>query len=435
MSQPPSREYTIESLSHDGRGIARRNGKVCFIAGALPGEQVKAHVNQQKSSHDQALLVTVEHPSNDRVTPPCPHVEHCGGCQLQHLNHPGQLVYKQHSLLDLLNRQAGLTPARVLAPIASSPYGYRRRARLAVYSPNKGRPVVGFREASGHRVNAIDHCMILVPALESLRGACQALVARFANPKIIGHIELALVETAGDDVPLVHLRTTEYPCPEDFELLHQFAEQHHCRVSVQFGDNGYETISEGEQSISIASGKIAMTYRGGDFMQANREVNNAIVDQVVEWMKSVDGDILDAFCGLGNFSLALAAQGHNVVGVEGDIAMVKRAQENAAQAGLDSEFLCRDLFGDNKQLARRKFAAVVLDPPRDGAFALLSELVKKKIERIAYISCNPATMARDAAVLAKAGYRLVDAGIADMFPQTAHIEAMALFEFAGKKKK
>jgi len=277
--------------------------------------------------------------------------------------------------------------------------------------------------------------MILVPALEPLPGACQALVARFANPKIIGHIELALVETAGDDVPLVHLRTTEYPCPEDFELLHQFAEQHHCRVSVQFGDNGYETISEGEQSISIASGKIAMTYRGGDFMQANREVNNAIVDQVVEWMKSVDGDILDAFCGLGNFSLALAAHGHNVVGVEGDIAMVKRAQENAAQAGLDSEFLCRDLFGDNKQLARRKFAAVVLDPPRDGAFALLSELVKKKIERIAYISCNPATMARDAAVLANAGYRLVDAGIADMFPQTAHIEAMALFEFAGKKKK
>lgn len=435
MSQPPSREYNIDSLSHDGRGIARHAGKVCFIAGALPGERVKAHIQQQKSSHDQAVLVSVEEASSERVNPPCPYVEQCGGCQLQHLAHPGQLAYKQDSLLDMLQRQAGLSPERVLEPIASQPFGYRRRARLSVYTPNKGRPLVGFREASGHKITPIDNCMVLVPALQALPEACQTLVARFANPKIIGHIELSLVESDGVEMPLVHLRTTEYPTPEDFQWLRQFAAEHACRISVQFGDDGYEALDERAQNISIAGGAIAMAYRGGDFMQANQTVNEAMVARVVAWMADVEGEILDAFCGLGNFSLALAQQGHRVVGVEGDIAMVQRAQANAEHAGLDAEFLCRDLFGDNKQLARRKFAAVVLDPPRDGAFALVSELVKKKIDRIGYVSCNPATMARDAAVLASAGYRLVEAGIADMFPQTGHIEAMALFEFAGKRKK
>ncbi len=435
MSQPPSREYNIDSLSHDGRGIARHAGKVCFIAGALPGERVKAHIQQQKSSHDQAILVSVEEPSSERVSPPCPYVEQCGGCQLQHLSHQGQLAYKQASLLDMLQRQAGLSPARLLAPIVSQPFAYRRRARLSVYTPNKGRPLVGFREASGHKITPIDNCMVLVSALQALPVACQTMVARFANPKIIGHIELSLVENDGVEVPLIHLRTTEYPSPEDFQWLRQFATEHACRVSVHYGNDGYEALDNNEQHISIAGGSITMDYRGGDFMQANQGVNEAMVARVVEWMKDVEGDILDAFCGLGNFSLALAKHGHRVVGVEGDVAMVQRAQANAEKAGFEAEFLCRDLFGDNKQLARRKFAAVVLDPPRDGAFALVSELVKKKIDRIGYVSCNPATMARDAAVLAKAGYRLVEAGIADMFPQTGHIEAMALFEFAGKRKK
>lgn len=435
MSLPPSREYTIDSLSHDGKGISRSGGKVCFIAGALPGERVKAHIQQQKSSHDNALLVSVESASTERVAPTCPYVMQCGGCQLQHLAHSSQLHYKQDSLLDMLQRQAGLTAANVLAPLASQPYHYRRRARLSVYTPNKGKPLVGFREASGHRIAEIDHCLVLVPALQHLPAACQRLVAHFANPKIIGHIELAMVEHHGTDKALVHLRTTEYPGPEDFRWLHQFANEQACLVSLQFGEDGYESLSSDPHHISIANNTLKMEYRGGDFMQANRPVNEQMVARVVDWMADIEGNILDAFCGLGNFSLALAQRGHRVVGVEGNADMVKRAQANAEAAGLDVEFLCRDLFGENKQLARRPFAAVVLDPPRDGALALISELVKKKIERIAYVSCNPATMARDAAVLAKAGYQLQDAGIADMFPQTSHIEAMALFKYAGKRHK
>lgn len=435
MSQPPSREFIIESLSHDGKGISRSGGKVCFIAGALPGERVKAQIQQQKSSHDHATLISVLTASSERVHPPCPYIDQCGGCQLQHLDHPAQLRYKQDSLVDMLQRQAGLRPQHILAPMVSTPYQYRRRARLSVYTPNKGKPLVGFREASGHRIVPIDQCQVLVPALQNLPAACQTLVSRLANPKIVGHIELSLLECKGEEKALVHLRTTDYPSPEDFTWLRLFSEDQHCLVSLEYGDNGYESLSQDEHAISVANGSLHMRYRGGDFMQANQPVNEKMVTQIIEWMADVEGEILDAFCGLGNFSLALAQQGHQVVGVEGNIDMVQRAQANADSAGLRVEFLCRDLFGENKQLARRKFAAVVLDPPRDGALALINELVKKKIARIAYVSCNPATMARDAAVLAKAGYQLVEVGIADMFPQTSHIEAMALFKYAGKRPK
>jgi 23S rRNA (uracil1939-C5)-methyltransferase len=434
MSQPPSREYLIDSLSHDGRGVARAKGKVCFIAGALPGESVKAHITQQKSSHDQAVAVSIANPSEQRVAPPCPHIESCGGCQLQHLSHEGQLAYKQASVIDLVKRLANMAPISVLPPIASQPYHYRRRARLSVYTPNKGRPVVGFREANGHKIIPIDRCMVLVPALADLPNACQDLVARFTNPKIIGHIELSLVEQSNGSVPLVHLRTTEYPTADDFAWMAQWREQQDCRLSIEYGDKGYETLQPGDQVISLADGALKMHYRGGDFMQANEAVNEAIVRQVVKWMGDVDGDILDAFCGLGNFSLALAKAGHNVTGVEADIAMVERAEANASMANLQATFLCRDLFGDNKQLARRQFAAAVLDPPRDGANALIGELVKKKINKLVYVSCNPATMARDAAILQSAGYHLAELGIADMFPQTGHIEALALFIYSGKKK-
>lgn len=434
MSQPPSREYLIDSLSHDGRGVSRAKGKVCFIAGALPGESVKAHITQQKSSHDQAVAVSISNPSAQRVIPPCPHIDSCGGCQLQHLSHEGQLAYKQASVIDLVKRLAKMEPQRILPPIASQPYHYRRRARLSVYTPNKGRPVVGFREANGHKIVAIDHCMVLAPALADLPKACQDLVARFTNPKIIGHIELALVEQPTGTVPLVHLRTTEYPTAEDFTWMAQWREHQGCRMSIEYGDKGYETLQSSDQVISLADGALKMHYRGGDFMQANAAVNEAIVRQVVNWMSEVDGEILDAFCGLGNFSLALAKAGHSVTGVEADLAMVERAEANASMAGLQASFLCRDLFGDNKQLARRQFAAAVLDPPRDGSHALLGELVKKKIGRLVYVSCNPATMARDAALLQSAGYQLAELGIADMFPQTGHIEALALFINSGKKK-
>jgi len=428
MSQPPSTEFIVDNLSHDGHGVARNDGKVCFIKGALPGETVKAHITQRKSSHDHADLIEIITASNERTTPFCPLINQCGGCQLQHLDHAAQVAYKQANTLDLIKRQSGLTPKTILQPIVGSPTGYRRRARLAVYTPNKGRPVVGFREALGHQIIAIDHCPVLDPLLQDLPATLNEIVAKLQRPKVIGHIELAVVDVDNQPRPLLHIRSTDYLAPEDFELLKGVAQQHQIQISLHYGDKGYEDITHNtDNCIHVSNPPLAMHYRGGDFMQANQTINERMVAQIVEWMKPVEGKLLDAFCGLGNFSLALAKQGHHVIGVEGNPEMVQRAQNNAQLNGVAVEFMCRDLMGDNKQLARKKFNAMVLDPPRDGARALIEEMVKKKIPRIAYVSCNPATLARDAAALAQNGYQLDTCGIADMFPQTSHMEAMALF--------
>lgn len=436
MSQRPSTEFFIENLSHDGQGVARKDGKVCFIKGALPGETVKAHIIQKKASHDNAYVVSVDNPSPDRITPSCPLIDKCGGCQLQHLSHTAQVQYKADNIVDLLNRMAGLKPDQVLIPITSEPLAYRSRARLSVYTPNKGRPVLGFREENKHQIVAIDKCLVLHPLLQELPEKLNNLMAKFQRPKIIGHIELAVIEDNGIDQALVHLRSTEYLSPEDFQLLREFSSNHACKISLHFGDKGYEDITENDANcISMTDRGLKIQYRGGDFMQANPAINNGMVNQIVRWLATIDGKILDAFCGVGNFSLALAQQGHDVIGVEVSADMVQRAQANAEKNNLNIEFLCRDLMSDNKQLARKDFAAMVLDPPRDGAKALIEEMVKKKIPVIAYVSCNPATLARDASILAKAGYTLKTLGLADMFPQTSHMEAIALFTFSGKKKK
>lgn len=429
MSHLPSTEFHVDNLSHDGHGVARRDGKVCFIKGALPGETVKAHITQRKSSHDHATLTDVIIASHDRVEPFCPLVAQCGGCQLQHLDHAAQINYKQANTIDLITRQSGLVPESILQAITSAPRSYRRRARLAVYTPNKGRPLVGFRESQGHQIVAIDRCPVLHPLLQELPALLNELVAKMQRPKLLGHIELALIETQDHEAArLIHLRATEYLSPEDFILLQGFAAEHQCKISLQFGDKGYEDITQNDHNmISVAEPNFSMHYRGGDFMQANQQVNAGMVSQVIAWLDGIEGKVLDAFCGLGNFSIALALKGHTVTGVEVNPEMVKRAQENAAKNGVEIDFLCRDLMSDNKQLARKQFSAMVLDPPRDGAKALLEEMVKKKIPRIAYISCNPATLARDASILAKAGYKLEACSIADMFPQTSHVETLALF--------
>jgi 23S rRNA (uracil1939-C5)-methyltransferase len=435
MNLPPNTEYVIENLSHDGQGVARRDGKVCFVKGALPGETVKAHVTQKKSSHDNAELVSVEIASNDRVTPNCPLVNQCGGCQLQHLKHTAQVNYKDANLLDMFARMAGIEPENHLPPFVSDAMAYRSRARLSVYTPNKGRPIVGFREENNHQIVTIEQCPVLHPLLQSLPAHLNSLLAKLQKPKLIGHIELAVIENKGQTKPLIHLRSTEYLCPEDFQLLSALARDCDCKISLQFGEKGYEDITDNaDNSIALTDRGLNIHYRGGDFMQANPAVNNAMVKQIIEWLAPVQGKILDAFCGLGNFSLALAQQGHDVVGVEVSADMVKRAKENAQINDLNVEFICRDLMSDNKQLARKDFAAMVLDPPRDGAKALIEEMLKKKIPMIAYVSCNPATLARDAALLAKAGYKLHSACLADMFPQTSHMEALALFTHSGKKK-
>ena len=415
--------------------MGRVSGKVSFVAGALPRERVEAECINHNRRFDEYQLVRVLVPSSQRVTPTCPLVGTCGGCDLQHLASAAQLEHKQRTVLELLKRQAGLTPEIIEAPITSTPFNYRRRARLAVQIPRKrgAALVLGFRAASSNRIVAVDHCPVLATPLAPLPGRLSEVLGRLQRPGAIGHVELMLSETLDDaDVPVIYLRCVEFLSAADTELLTEMAVFEGAFLAVREGDADLRYLhapdSDGP-TYRLPEFDLSIGFQPGDFLQGNAAVNRALVSRLVGWLDSTPrGPLLDAFAGLGNFSLPVGRAGFQVVGMEAVASMVERASINARVNSVETAaFRICDLHDPAVPLPAEDWMAAVLDPPRQGAQQLVSELAARKVSSIVYVSCQPATLARDAAVLAGAGYRLDRLALVDMFPQTGHIETLALF--------
>lgn len=424
---------TIERLAHDGRGIAHEGGRTWFVAGALTGEEVEVRVLAARSQVVDARVERVLAPSALRREPPCALAGHCGGCTLQHLPHAEQLALKQRALAEQLHRLAALEPEQWAPPLVGPEFGYRRRARIAVrWNSKTGQLEVGFRAAASQAIVDLDQCAVLVQALQTLLAALPGALRGLRKPQAIGHAELF----HGTANALLVRHTQPVP-EEDRAALRAFCAAQGAQLWWQ---------GEGEPQAddpSLALGYrleaygLTLAWRPGDFVQVNAPVNDLMLAQALDWLAPrAEERVLDLFSGLGNFALPLAQRAAEVVGVEGVQAMVERASANAAANGLgNAHFVRADLSQPLAEAAWAKggFAAVLLDPPRDGAAAAVAQLRSLGAQRILYVSCNPATLARDAALLAQQGYRLKRAGILDMFPQTAHVEAMALFEADAKR--
>ncbi|WP_263141218.1 23S rRNA (uracil(1939)-C(5))-methyltransferase RlmD [Pseudomonas sp. RIT-PI-AD] len=419
---------SIERLAHDGRGIAHLDGRTWFVAGALPGERVETRVLAARSQVVEARVERVLEGSPLRRPEPCRHARVCGGCSLQHLPRAEQLALKQRSLAEQLAHVGHLQPDAWAAPLTGDEFAYRRRARLAVrWDAKAQRLEVGFRAASSQAIVAIEECPVLVPGLQAIVEALPACLRGLDGPQAVGHVEFF----EGDAVALL-VRHTAPLGEADLARLRGFCATHRAQLWLHGVGEPRADQPGTRLGYRLEPWGLTLQYRPGDFVQVNAQVNQAMIEQALDWLAGQASErVLDLFCGLGNFALPLARQVREVVAVEGVEAMVERARRNAEDNALGNlHFHCADL---SKPLAEMPWAspgfdAVLLDPPRDGAFEVVRQIGRLGAGRVVYVSCNPATLARDAGELVRQGYRLTRAGILDMFPQTAHVEAMALFE-------
>jgi len=434
--RPAGAELTAEvaDLSHEGRGIARIDGKVTFIRGALPGERVRYRLYRHGKQADEGELTAIEQASPERVEPRCKHFGVCGGCSVQHLSAAGQVAFKQKQLLDALERIGKVHPQQVAPPITGSGWGYRRRARLSVkHVAKKGGVLVGFREADSPYVAQLDSCVVLDPRVGLKLKELAECIGNLNINTLVPQIEVA----AAQSVTLV-FRVMQPPTEVDRAVLREFGRKHGFEIHLQGG--GYDTIEPLDPpatplAISPDGSELTLAFRPTDFIQVNDSVNQQMVRQAMNWIAGDDPlrghSVLELFCGLGNFSLPLAGAGAQVTAVEGERGLVERARENATANRLDIRFEQADLFTPDARVdwLRARYDAALVDPPRAGAKEILPFVADAGPARIVYVSCHPGTLARDAAFLVhERGYRLARAGILDMFPHTSHVESMALFE-------
>jgi 23S rRNA (uracil1939-C5)-methyltransferase len=421
-------KLTIERLANDGRGIAFHEGKTWFVAGSLAGEEVEARVLGAHGKVVEARAERVLQPSTMRRPAACAHFGRCGGCSVQHVPHAEQLALKQRMLAEQLQRVASVEPEEWAEPLSGPELAYRRRARIAVRWDAKAKRLdVGFRAASSQDIVAIEQCPVLVQALQPLMTQLPEMLRSFAKPQVLGHVELF----SGSAIAVL-VRHTAPLNDGDLTTLKTFCQKHDAQLWLH-GEDGPQPV-EPDQTLGyrLEPWDLQLAYRPGDFIQVNAAVNSAMIEQALQWLApKADERVLDLFCGLGNFALPLAKTAREVVAVEGVATMVERAASNASDNGLGNvAFYQADLSQplSDASWAAQGFSAVLLDPPRDGAFEVVRKLKALGAQRLLYVSCNPATLARDTVELIHQGYRLKRAGILDMFPQTAHVEAMALFE-------
>lgn len=418
----PDTAVEITALSHDGRGIARLGGKAMFIEDALPGESVRFRIHRRRREYDEAQATEVLQASPQRVEPRCKHFGVCGGCALQHLAPTAQVAAKQQTLLDNLERIGGVKPGRVASPLLGPVWGYRRRARLSAYRDHSGKVLVGFTERHRHRVTDIWQCHVLDPKVGGLIDSLSELLSGLSIPDKIPQLEVAV----GDDATVLVMRVMADPSDADRVQLAAFGERHGLRIILQ----GEGALPELHYSLPAADVEIA--FQPADFIQVNGEMNRHLVQLAVDALDpQPDEDVLDLFSGLGNFTLPLARRARSAVGVESETGLVTRAKQNAASNGLaNAVFETANLFDEKQhgQWAKRRYARILLDPPRAGAREVIAHFPRLEARRIVYVSCHPATLARDAKLLAEQGWRLTQAGVLDMFPHTAHVESMAVFD-------
>lgn len=429
----PAGEHTADiiDLDHDGRGVARVNGKATFIADALPGERVKFKYLSVSRDADEGQALMVEQASPDRVTPPCRHFGVCGGCSLQHLAPEKQLEFKQKQLLDALTRIGKVQPREVAPALAGPVWGYRRRARLSSrMAPERGGMLVGFRHRASGRLAPLETCAVLDPRVgQKLR----ALGEMLGGLSIA--CELPQIEVACADQAALVLRVLQPPTEADRSALAQFAAREGFEIYLQSG--GPDSVKPLQAPPAVLEyspdgSDLKLRFEPLDFIQINDVMNQKIVQQALNWLAPQAAErVLELFCGLGNFSMPLAKTGVELTAVEGEAGLVQRARENAQRNGLDIRFERADLFtaGADAPWLQGPFDKLLLDPPRSGAREILQLALKSRPRRIVYVSCHPGTLARDAGALVhEHGYALARAGVMDMFPHTAHVESMALFE-------
>lgn len=430
-------EFTIDRLSHDGRGVTDLDGKTVFIAGALVHETVSARLVEEHARFIDARVDQVISTSPERVAPPCVHYAQCGGCQLQHMQPAHQLLMKQDSLLQQLKRWGGVEPKRLLPPITLGDTGYRSRARLGVWYEDDGSVSLGFRQHYSNEITQIDQCLVLAPELNKLLAPLRGWLTELRAAKAVTHIELVKGQS---DVAMV-VRHTKKLTAADLSALAQLAANQGAKVWLEPNGNLGLTDLQGQVCDPRLSYEVAgldLGYHPQDFTQVNPQVNQQMVAQALDLLALKPNDrALDLFCGIGNFTLPMARQCAEVVGIEAVESMVLRGRENAARLQIDNaQFIAANLTDmTHTQLQRLggNINALLLDPPRDGAKDIIATIQRwvagKQLspKRIVYVSCNPATLARDSALLAEAGYQLDAVGVLDMFPHTSHVESMALF--------
>ncbi|RYH63664.1 MAG: 23S rRNA (uracil(1939)-C(5))-methyltransferase RlmD [Alcaligenaceae bacterium] len=429
----------IESLDMEARGVARRDGKVVFVHGALPGERVTATTTRVKPSYDVARVDRIVRESSQRVVPPCPNFGVCGGCAMQHLAPDAQVAIKQRVLEDGFSHIARLRPERMLPPMLGPTWGYRYRARLSVrHVPKKGGVLVGFRERSGSYVVDMKECLVLPAHVSAMLGPLRDLFGRMSAPNRMPQVEVCV----GDDVVALVLRHMLPLTDDDFVQLRAFAAEYNVQWWLQ--SKGPETVQplEPEHADTLAytlpQFGLRMPYRPTDFTQVNHMVNRSLIARALSLLDVQSTDrVADMFCGLGNFTLPLATQAREVVGVEGASTLTDRALDAAARHGLSdrTSFSTLNLFTIDAQWLRSlgRFDRMLIDPPREGAHALVLAMAElsaaEQPDRIVYVSCAPGTLARDAGILVhEGGYRLSAAGVVNMFPHTGHVESIAVFE-------
>ena len=448
---------TVAGLTHTGEGIVR-DGKTVFVAGALPGERITFRRTRSHRQHDEAELVEVLAAAPERVSARCAHFGVCGGCALQHLAPEAQLKAKDQELRDNLERLGKVTPRAWLEPLRGPVWNYRRRARLgAKFVIKKGRVLVGFRERLTPYIADVQHCDVLAPPVGELVAPLAELIMGLSIRERVPQVEVAVADNA---VALV-FRVLDPPGSEDLDRLRVFAQTHGVRVYLQPG--GLDTVRELDQPgeslyYRLPQFKVELQFLPTDFIQVNGAVNEALVSRALEILQlTPESQVLDLFCGIGNFTLPMARTAARVVGVEGDAALVARARHNAGHNQLqNTEFHVADLarlpadphavptgdFLANRSVTaqitpwlKKGYTHVVLDPPRAGAGEVLASVASLAPQRVLYISCHPGSLARDLGVLVhEHGFALEAAGILDMFPHTAHFESLAVLS-PGKPKK
>lgn len=430
-SESTPSQLSIESCSHDGRGIARHQGKAVFVDGALPNETVEVvHYRRQKRfSECQTKRVVTASP--ERVQPPCEIFERCGGCQLQHLQADRQIEYKQQALLQMLQRQYQLQPTQLLQPIRSNSEGYRTRVRFGI----DGRAQLSFRQKASDDLVAVQSCPVIAPNLQRLLPDVQTWLNQLPERSGVTHIEMiAAADSQGAPLAALVIRHVKALPVEVREELQTRLAGTICWFQAQKGGaltNAADEVVAPHLYLLLDDEDIQLMFSPGDFTQVNASVNQKMIAQALEWLELESSDcVADLFCGMGNFTLPVAKRVTKTLGIEGSELMVERASKNAVANELtEVEFKALDLNSTElgSMLARERINKVLIDPPRSGAKFVCEQIAESDIKRLVYVSCNPASLARDASILAASGFEMRALRAMDMFPHTSHMEAMALF--------
>ncbi|MBU0744871.1 MAG: 23S rRNA (uracil(1939)-C(5))-methyltransferase RlmD [Gammaproteobacteria bacterium] len=428
---PTLNHAVIDSMSHEGRGIAHINNKTTFIENALTSEEVNFIYNKQHSKFNTGIAVEILKASSDRVPPICKHFNICGGCTLQHLDHQKQIRFKTSVIQEQLKHIGGIETKNILSPILGPESGYRGKARLSVkYVHKKQKVLVGFHEKNGSYVAEIDGCPILHPSVGERINLLKYMISKLSIYQYIPQIEVA----CGSEVNALVLRNLQNFSDDDIKIINDFSKEHQLQIYSQSG--GMETITPITSdpkplNYKLPKYDLTINFEPGDFTQINHAINLQLVDLVVSLLEIKPEDkVLDLFCGIGNFTLPIATKCSSIVGIEGNKNAVLRAKQNAIFNNINNaEFYTADLTKElsGTPWSEQQYEKVLLDPPRTGAQELCAHIKKFGAKKIVYVSCNPATFARDAKIITEQGYKLENITMADMYPHTSHMETIAIF--------